>query len=242
MRIDGGTAGDDEADVAKLTKAQAITQAVADDIVHGRLRPGMALDETVIARTYGVSRTPIREALRQLQAIGLVEAKARRGAVVADVTEQRLDDMFAVMAELEALCARWSAVAMTAAERRALLAIHADTARLVAAGDREAYVEANTVFHETIYRGAHNSFLTELTLSVRQRVAPFRRAQFEMLGRLAASHAEHGRVTLAIQRGDADEAARAMQDHLAVVRAKVDDIAHLTNGALVQAAADLPEK
>ena len=73
--------------VTKLTKAQSIHQAIADDIVHGRLAPGTALDETVIAATYGVSRTPIREALRQLEAIGLVEGRARRGAVVADVTE-----------------------------------------------------------------------------------------------------------------------------------------------------------
>jgi DNA-binding GntR family transcriptional regulator len=224
--------------VEKLTKAQAITEAVADDIVHGRLRPGATLDEVTIAGAYGVSRTPIREALRQLQAIGLVEVRPRRGAVVASVTEQRLDDMFAVMAELEALCARWSAVAMTAAERRALLMLHEDSARLVAAGDREAYIEANTLFHETIYRGAHNPFLLELVLSVRQRVAPFRRAQFETLGRLAASHAEHGRVTLAIQRGDADGAARGMQDHLAVVRAKVDDVAHLVERSLT---AGMPE-
>lgn len=213
----------------KLTKAQTITQAVADDIVHGRLMPGTALDETAIARTYGVSRTPIREALRQLQAIGLVEVGARRGAVVSSVTEQRLDDMFAVMAELEALCARWSAVAMSALERRALLEVHDRSAKLVAAGDRHAYVEANNLFHEAIYRGAHNDFLAELTLSVRQRVAPFRRAQFETLGRLAASHTEHARVTLAIQRGDAEGAARAMQDHLAVVRSKVDDVAYLAD-------------
>lgn len=213
--------------MAKLTKAQAIHQAIADDIVHGRLLPGTSLDETGLAAAFGVSRTPTREALRQLEAIGLVEARARRGAVVASVSERRLDDMFAVMAEVEALCARWSAVNMTASERRGLLAVHQSSARLVAAGDREAYVEANNRFHETIYRGSHNGFLVELTLSVRTRVAPFRRAQFETLGRLAASHFEHGRVCEAIQRGDGDRAAREMLAHLAVVRSRVDDVAHL---------------
>ncbi|KAB2876622.1 MAG: GntR family transcriptional regulator [Bauldia sp.] len=64
--------------MAKLTKAQQIHQAIADDIVHGRLAPGAPLDETSIAATFGVSRTPIREAIRQLAAIGLVEARARR--------------------------------------------------------------------------------------------------------------------------------------------------------------------
>jgi DNA-binding GntR family transcriptional regulator len=208
--------------VTKMTKAQAMVQAIADDIVHGRYLPGTALDETALAAAYGVSRTPTREALRQLEAIGLVKGRAHRGALVTDVTEQQLDDMFAVMAELEALCARWSALQMTAAERRTLQAIHDDSAAFVAAGDRASYIEANSRFHEAIYKGAHNSFLAEMALSVRKRLLPFRRAQFETLGRLAKSHFEHGRVTLAIQRGDAEGAARDMRAHLAIVRDQVD--------------------
>jgi len=214
--------------MSRQTKAQAIHQAIADDIVHGRILPGTALDETIIAAGFGVSRTPIREALRQLEAIGMVEGRARRGAIVASVSEQQLDDMFAVMAELEALCARWSALAMSAAERRALQAVHESSARLVAAGDRDGYVEANNRFHEAIYAGAHNGFLTDLTLSVRQRVAPFRRAQFETLGRLAASHTEHGRVSSAIQRGEGDKAADEMRAHIIVVRSRVEDVARLS--------------
>ena len=210
--------------MTKLTKAQAITRAIADDIVHGRLVPGTALDESALAALFGLSRTPVREALRQLSAAGLVEGRAHHSAVVADVNEQQLDDMFAVMAELEALCARWSALSMTAKERRSLLETHDASARLVAAGEREAYADANIHFHEAIYAGAHNGFLMSLTLSVRQRLAPFRRAQFETLGRLAASHREHGLVVDAIQAGDARTAAREMRAHIAVVRSRVDDV------------------
>jgi DNA-binding GntR family transcriptional regulator len=213
--------------MTKLTKAQLIHQGIADDIVHGRLTPGSSLDETSIAAAYGVSRTPIREALRQLEAIGLVEGRARRGAIVTSVTEGQLDEMFAVMAELEALCARWSAISMTSLQRRRLLAAHEAAATLVIAGDREAYVEANFKFHEAIYRGSHNGFLFDLAMGVRRRLAPFRRAQFEALGRLAASYAEHGRVVAAIQRGDADRAAQEMRAHLAVVRSRVDDVTRL---------------
>ena len=72
--------------MSEPTKAQLIREKIADDIVHGRLAPGAALDETAIAATFGVSRTPIREAIRQLEAIGLVEARAQRGAVVASLT------------------------------------------------------------------------------------------------------------------------------------------------------------
>jgi DNA-binding GntR family transcriptional regulator len=211
--------------MAKLTKAKLIHQTIADDIVHGRLVPGTSLDETSIAATFGVSRTPIREAIRQLEAIGLVEARGPRGAIVAALSDSQLDEMFAVMGELEALCARWSAVAMTANERRYLLALQEESGRLVSGGQRESYVEFNTRFHEAIYGGSHNRFLAELALSVRKRCAPFRRAQFETLGRLAKSHAEHGAVVTAIQRGDADMAATAMRAHITVVRNAVDKVA-----------------
>jgi len=211
--------------MAKQTKAQLIHQAIADDIVHGRMTPGMALDETAIAAAFGVSRTPIREALRHLQAIGLVETRAPRGLVVAGLSEQQLDDMFSVMAEIEGLCARWSAIAMSAAERRQMLELMAESERLVSAGDRDAYAEFNVRFHEAIYRGAHNHFLAELAVTVRQRCAPFRRAQFETLGRLAKSHAEHGAVVDAIQRGDATLAATEMRLHIKVVRDAVEEVA-----------------
>lgn len=211
--------------MTKLTKAKHIHQAIADDIVHGRLLPGTALDETSIAATFGVSRTPIREAIRHLAAIGLVDVRARRGAVVAALSDQQLDEMFAVMAELEALCARWSAIAMSAAERRNLLNLQDESERLVSSGQREAYVDFNNRFHEAIYGGSHNSFLAELALTVRMRCAPFRRAQFETLGRLAKSHVEHGAVVDAIQRGDADAAATEMRAHIVVVRSAVDAVA-----------------
>ena len=114
---------------------------------------------------------------------------------------------------------------MTAAERGHLLALQEDGARLVSAGRREAYVDFNNRFHEAIYQGAHNTFLAELALTVRTRCAPFRRAQFETLGRLAKSHAEHEAVVTAIQRGDADAAATEMRAHIIVVRTAVDAVA-----------------
>jgi DNA-binding GntR family transcriptional regulator len=114
---------------------------------------------------------------------------------------------------------------MTATERRELLTLQGESERLVSAGNREAYVEFNTRFHEAIYRGAHNTFLADLAVTVRKRCAPFRRAQFETLGRLAKSHAEHGAVVEAIQRGDAAAAASTMRAHIIVVRNAVEEVA-----------------
>ena len=209
----------------RATKARDLQRVLADDIVHGRLKPGTTLDETTFAKRFGVSRTPMREAIRQLEMTGLVETRPHRGAVVADIAEEALDDMFAVMAELEGLCARWSAVAMGAAERRSLKELHARAADFVRDGDRDAYVAANDGFHDAIYNGAHSPFLSALTRSVRLRLAPFRRAQFEGAGRLARSHAEHGRIVEAIDKGDGEAACRDMRAHIIVVRDALEGVA-----------------
>ena len=119
----------------KLTRAEELRLQLADEIVRGALAPGAALDETDIARRFSVSRTPVREALRQLAASGLVEARAHRGAVVAQPSIERLSGMFEAMAELEALCAGLSAERMTPTERHRLEAIHEELRVLSHAGD-----------------------------------------------------------------------------------------------------------
>ena len=88
---------------------------------------------------------------------------------------------------------------------------------LIQAGDPQRYHEVNEQFHATIYAGAHNAYLAEMTLATRTRVQPFRRAQFRLLGRLAKSHVEHDRVVLAILRSDRAGAAAAMRAHILTV-------------------------
>jgi DNA-binding GntR family transcriptional regulator len=206
------------------TRAELIKEELADAIVRGAIAPGVALDEMGLAKRFGVSRTPIREAIRQLEAIGFAEARPRRGAVVAHITQDRLNEMFTVMAELEALCSSWSARAMPAAEKAALRVLHEECGALAETGMLEGYMDLNFQFHEAIYRGSHNSYLTELTLSVRQRLAPFRRAQFTGMDRLKLSVVEHGRVVEAIEQSDPEGAAEAMRQHLQIVRVSVDDV------------------
>jgi DNA-binding GntR family transcriptional regulator len=200
------------------TLAEEIRRILADRIARGHLAPGVALDETELARQFGVSRTPVREAIRQLEALGFAEARPRRGAIVAAITKRRLDEMFSVMMELESLCAREAALSMLPAEREKLSQVHKASADLVGQEDVEGYYELNDVFHDLIYAGAHNQFLAELTISVRQRVAAFRRVQFSGAGRLGLSYEEHGRVVKAIQAKAPDLAASAMREHILTVR------------------------
>jgi DNA-binding GntR family transcriptional regulator len=211
---------------ANRTLADELRLQLADEIVRGVLAPGAALDETELARRFRVSRTPVREALRQLAASGLIQTRAHRGSVVARPTHDDLIGMFEAMAELEALCAGIAAERMTATERGALEAVHEELRALIQSGDPQRYHEINEAFHSTIYFGAHNAYLAEITQATRTRVQPFRRAQFRNLGRLAKSHAEHDRVVVAILRGDRDGAARAMRDHILTVREEYEAYAH----------------
>lgn len=200
------------------THAERLRQEIADAIADGRLKPGTTLDETTLATRYGVSRTPVREALRQLAAAGLVVHRPHRGAEVARVSDERLDEMFAVMADLEAAAAGYAALSASPAERLELEQLHERATLLVQKGDRAGYAEANDAFHAFLYRASHNAFLVETVMGVRARVNAFRRAQFASLGRLADSHREHALVVEAILRGDRDAAARHMREHLMASR------------------------
>jgi DNA-binding GntR family transcriptional regulator len=202
----------------KITLAEELRLQLADDIVRGALPPGAPLDESEIARRFGVSRTPVREALRQLVASGLVDSRAHRSAVVARPSLERLTGMFEAMAELEAICAGLAAERMPPIERQALEAVHEELRLLSHAGNPERFHEVNERFHNAIYAGSLNSYIAEMTLATRVRVQPFRRAQFRNLGRLAKSQAEHDAVVIAIMRGDRVGAASAMRAHIELVR------------------------
>jgi DNA-binding GntR family transcriptional regulator len=212
----------------RRTRAEELRLLLADEIVRGALTPGSALDEMELARRFSVSRTPVREAIRQLAASGLIDARAHRGAVVARPSEARLIGMFEAMAELESLCAGLAAERMSGAERRKLEIAHEEMRALIQVGDPQRFHEVNEAFHGAIYSGAHNEYLAELTLATRARVQPFRRAQFRNLGRLAKSHAEHEQVVIAILRGDRDRAASAMYAHIQTVRAEYGNYAGLS--------------
>ena len=196
---------------------ESLMRAIADDIVSGRLLPGVRLDESSLAQRYDVSRTPVREALGQLGAIGLIDRRPNRGAVVAVLSDDHLASMFEAMTELEAICARLAAGRMTAAERQELDAIHQAAARLVHSGGEEDYAVHNTDFHSRLYAGAHNPHLFELVSLTRSRLAPFRRAQFRIPGRLSKSWSEHDAIVTAILRGDAAGAEAAARVHVAIV-------------------------
>ncbi len=217
---------------APPTRADALAQKLADEIVAGRLMPGTPLEEIPLALAHGVSRTPVREALRRLEASGLVQTRPRPGAVVARPEPERLREMFAVMAELEAICAATCARTMRPAERRELEALHRRMGAMVRAGDVAGYRAANVGVHQARYAGARNGYLAEIAADTRRRLAPFRAAQLEAPDRMRRSHAEHGTILTAILRGEAAAAAREMREHLALTEAAWGRMMALLPGSL----------
>jgi DNA-binding GntR family transcriptional regulator len=199
------------------TLAEKLATAIADGILNGTLRPGVRLDEIGLALQHGVSRTPVREALRQLTTSGLIDMRPRKGAVVSQATPAEVESLFVAMAEMEATCARLAAMSMTPLERRRLQARHEAMIALSAKGDPEAYSDANVAFHLAIYAGAHNEPIADYTRGLRRRVGPFRRAQFQVEGRLTRSTEEHGAVVKAILGGDPAGAHAAMLHHVGLV-------------------------
>jgi len=206
------------------TAADKLAEDLAEAILAGEFAPGSRLDEQYLAQRYAVSRTPVREALRQLATTGLIEVRPRRGAIVAAVTPDQLEDLFVAMGELEATCARLAALSMSTTERRKLQALHEKMAVLAEGGDVGAFADANHVFHTMIYSGSHNSVIADMTVALRRRLAPFRRAQFHLEGRPPRSHGEHDAVVAAILRGDADAAHATMLQHVTLVEDSYEEL------------------
>jgi DNA-binding GntR family transcriptional regulator len=194
--------------------SERIRVALADEITAGTLAPGLVLDEQQIGDRFGASRTPVREAIRQLAAVGLVSIRPRRGAVVAGFTAQRIIDMFEMSAEIEAMCVRLAAYRMNPMERSHLARLHEESEAMVAADDIDSYDRLNWAFHQVIYDGTHNAFIAEQAVTLRDRMAAFRRAQLRETGRPMRSRGEHEGVLDAIMRGDGEEAARRMRAHM----------------------------
>jgi DNA-binding GntR family transcriptional regulator len=193
-----------------------LRDVLEEEIAEGRLPPGMRLEEEELARRYGVSRTPIREALKQLAAIGLVVSQPRRGTVVARLTAAELVEMFDVMAELEGMAGRLAARRWNAEDRERLSAAHEACGRAAARADADAYYYENEQFHEAIYRASHNGFLHRECTALHRRLRPYRRLQLRVGNRVGDSFREHGAIVDALLARDAAAAQALLHDHVVV--------------------------
>lgn len=195
-----------------VTLSDEIFDALVKDILSGVIAPGARLDEPSICKKFGVSRTPIREALRRLSGTGLVEMAPRKGVTVARIDAQQLNDMYEALAEFEGLCARLGAVRMTPLEKKRLEVVNENRRKRIADGEKDL-AGLNNEFHELIYQGARNPSIASVTRNFRQRLAPFRALQF-VPGQMEYSFHEHDDIVVAISNSDGERAYRLMRDHV----------------------------
>jgi len=194
--------------------AESIQAAISDDILSGLMPAGTRLDEVVLATRFKVSRTPIREALKHLISSELVEHRHRCGVFVINIPTDRLPKIFEYVAEMEALCARLAAKNMSDDEREDLLLIHLESRKHVDSGDIDAYDKANIKLHDALFKGCHNKYVEGAVISARAKVAPYRRAQFNILDRAESSYAEHEELINAVRKGAENEAYQIMLFHI----------------------------
>lgn len=204
--------------------SEVLREAIEEMIAVGKLPPGHHLDETELAKEFGVSRTPIREALIQLASMGIIVIRPRRGAIVAEIGPQQLIEMFEVMAELEAMCARLAARRMSPAGHATLKATHLACEEARDSADSDAYFYKNEEFHQQIYIGSQNSFLEEQARVLQRRLRPYRRLQLRVRNRVQASFDEHGAVVDAIIEGKGELAAELLRQHIMIQGQRFTDL------------------
>jgi DNA-binding GntR family transcriptional regulator len=183
------------------------------------LAPGAWIDEQSLADEFGISRTPMREALKVLAAEGLVVLKPRRGCYVAALSERDLDEIFPVLALLEGRAAEEATCRIGSADFARLEQLHTDLERHAAANDTDRFFEANQAFHNTLQEIAGNRWLTQVIDSTRKFLKLTRRDSLRLEGRIHQSLAEHCDILAAIRKRDATAAALKMHNHILSGRA-----------------------
>ena len=193
---------------------QEVAERLRQRIFAHQLAPGDWIDEQALAADFGISRTPLREALKVLAAEGLVTLKPRRGCYVTEISERDLDDIFPLMAMLEGRSAWEAATKLQDDDLARLEEIHARLEAHAASGQVDGFFELNQDFHRLIQEISGNRWLLQLAQDLRKVLKLTRMHSLTVDGRLQQSMAEHQAVMAALRARDATAAEHAMRDHL----------------------------
>jgi DNA-binding GntR family transcriptional regulator len=191
-----------------------IRQALMNDLETGVLTPGLPLDEKALAERFGVSRTPVREALLTLAAQHLITIQPRSGMYVHSPQASELVSMLEALSELEAVVVRLCTLRMDQAQRDRLQALCRLTDEAAQRSARLAFEEANQQFHDALYEGCGNGIVVEQVHQLRLRLSAFRRRLRDQPGRLQSSAADHRAIVDGMLANDPERAAQAMREHI----------------------------
>lgn len=190
---------------------EEVAELLRERIFKQELAPGSWIDELKLAEEYGISRTPLREALKVLAAEGLVTMKVRRGAYVTEVSERDLADVYHLLALLESDAAGVVAQQATPAQMAELQALHQDLEAAV--GDREHFFRVNEAFHRQLLTVADNRWRDQMVSDLRKVMKLNRHHSLLKTGRIEESLAEHRALMQALQQRNPALAAERMREH-----------------------------
>jgi len=203
----------------RLTQAptllrEQVVEKLRSAIVTGWYSPGTRLTERDLCESLGVSRTSVREALRQLEAERLVTIEPRRGPVVATISLRQAEEIYELRAILEVAAAKRFIKRATTENRTKLRQYYRDFAKAVKDDDRSALVESMSGFYDTLFFGANNSLLHSVSQQLMARISYLRATSMSEEGRPKVSMKEIGAIVSAIEAGDESATERAVIQHL----------------------------
>jgi DNA-binding GntR family transcriptional regulator len=194
--------------------ADKLIAQITQEISSGVLRPGDQLEESALVAKFGVSRTPIREAIRAMVGLGLLETRPRKGAIVRVLTTKELLDLFEVGAGLEGMACRLAAAALTQKHAEAIEKALEKCNLAAQTSDKVLYSMANLEFHAAIHAATDNHWLIEQLQNIGIHINPYRSLPYDIRGRLAKSTEEHAVICKAILSGEGEKASELMRDHI----------------------------
>ncbi len=198
------------------TLREQVFEHLREEILSTRLSPGAELHEVALAESLGISRGPLREALGRLAAEGLVTIRPRRGAVVTRFTRDEFVDAYQVRGALESLAIRLAVPRLTDEDRAGLHALVEEMVEHSAKGDEHAFFRTNREFHRMFVVTSGNERLREMHEQLMNQMARLLSRSVDLRGSLDQSVAEHRGILHAVDAGDAERAARLIEEHIEV--------------------------
>ena len=193
---------------------EVVCETLRDAIRRGVLKPGERLMEIQLAEELGVSRTPVREAIRKLELEGYVIMMPRRGTYVANLSIRDVNEVFEIRTSLESLASGLAAERITDEELDHLQRLLVQIGMYIEQGDIEKIVEVDTEFHGLLYQASRNQRLIGIISNLREQLTQFRKTSMSFPGRLKATLEEHRAIVDAIAQGDVKAAQKAAEHHM----------------------------
>jgi DNA-binding GntR family transcriptional regulator len=207
---------------------EIVFESLREAIINGNLEPGERMMEIQLADEMGVSRTPVREAIRKLELEGFVVMIPRKGAYVAGISLKDIADVFEIRAALESLAAALAAERITEEELESLECSLVKVAECTEADDLEALITVDTDFHDILYKASRNERLVQIVSNLREQIQRFRMTSLSQPGRMKDAMEEHRKLVEALSERNIELARTLAREHIEYAESSMLEVIRTT--------------